>query len=198
LVSIFKKETPVMKKAEPVRTIPIMLDSIKKMEDFDMSRCTYFTIETDVPSPDWRLGTEGLEIPSYLLGVYAIIYKPLGANETFDTAESIDDLFDAIEDRPDLYVDTNDIWLPNDLFEGLPHKRGHVYRADPELFKQAYAYRQDRISKNQFTEFCRGRKGAVKFSEVETEAFRGWEARQIEAARKHYHEHPERGLKYRA
>jgi hypothetical protein len=185
-----------MKKARPASLIPVMVDSIKKVEDFDMSRCTYFTIETDGPSPDWHLGTEGIDIPSYLLGISGIIYKPLGDKDVFETPQSVDELFDLIESHPELYVDTNDIWLPNDLFEGQPHERGHLYRVDPDLFKEAYAYRQDRIPKDQFIKFCKGMRGAVIFSEVETEAFKGWQEGQIEVAKKKYHERPERALKY--
>lgn len=166
-----------------INSIPVMLDDIRKYDDFDMSRCTYFTIESDAPSPNWVLGPQSLNIPFYLLGLSGIIWKPLGDHHIFDSPESIDGLFDAIEDRSELYIDVNDIWLPNYLFDDLPHERGNVYRIEEKLFVESYLYRHDRVSLEQFLKSCEELRKSIAFSEIETKAFKKWEMNQIEQAR---------------
>jgi hypothetical protein len=186
-----------------IDSIPVILDDIKKYEDFDMSRCSYFTIESDLatesstPSPNWTLMLQAMNIPFYLIGLSGIIWKPLGEDHIFDSAEMIDDLFDIIESCMELYVDVNDIWLPNYLFHGLPHKRGYVYRITGQLFITAYRYRQEQISRDQFLEFCEEASSDIVFSEVETQAFSEWEKIQIRQAREIYPKKPESKLRHR-
>lgn len=167
-------------------TIPIIIDDIKRYETFRMSRCTFFSIAYDLSSPDWVLELEDSSIPFFLLGLSGIIWKPMGKKNRFDSCDSISQLFDKIEELPELYVDTNDIWLPNRLFKDLPHKRGFVYRVRVKLFTEALRYREDQTSQKQFLASCSGLKDSVSFSKKETDSFRKWTTEQVEEARALY------------
>ncbi len=179
-------------------TIPIIIDDIKRYDKFHMSRCTFFSIAYDLPSPDWVLELEDSSIPFFLLGLSGIIWKPMGKKKVFDSCDSISQLFDKIEEHPELYVDTNDIWLPNRSFKDLPHKRGFVYRVKVKLFTEALRYREDQISQKQFLASCSGLKGSVSFSKKETDSFRKWTTEQVEEARELYPKSKGLALKWSA
>jgi len=165
--------------------IPVIIDDVKRYREFEMTRCTYFTIECDLPSPNWVLGLNSKSIPFLLIGLSGIIFKPLGDNVVFESMESIDELFNTIESHSSLYVDTNDIWLPNNLFQDL-WRRGQVYRMDSKLFNQTFLYRQERISEDQFLRSCKELRGRIFYSEKETHSFEGWAKLQIEKAKSLY------------
>lgn len=177
-------------------SIPVILDDIKNYEDFDMSRCTYFTIESDVPLPNWVLELGNLRIPFYLLGISGIILQPIGNDNIFKSSDLIDKLFDTIESVPGLYIDTNDIWLPNFLFANLPHKRGSVYRIKEKLFLETYRYRYDKISEKRFYMLCEELSASIDYSHIETNAFKEWEKGKIEEAIRLYPKNRESELKW--
>lgn len=45
-----------------MNTIPVLIDDIKDYPNFEMTRCTYFTIDSDMPSPDWVLELDNKKI----------------------------------------------------------------------------------------------------------------------------------------
>jgi len=177
-------------------SVPLLIDDTKKYDTFQMARCTYFSIECDVPSPGWQLGIGSEPIPFLMFGLSGIVFKPFGKDPIFPSPDSIDSLFNTIEENPSLFIDTNDIWLPNEIFPLSP-KRGEVYRVDYDLFKAAYLFREDKISENKFLKICRELKGRVHYSPEESESFIGWAKRQIAEAKDRYPKKMESALKYR-
>jgi len=176
-------------------SVPILIDDLKKYDTFQMTRCTYFSIECDVPSPGWQLGMENQTIPFLMFGLFGIVFKPFEKSPIFLSPDSIDSLFNTIEENPSLFIDTNDIWLPNKIFPSSP-KRGEVYRVDYDLFKAAYLFREYKMSEDKFLEICRELGKGVRYSPEETESFRGWAERQIEKAKRLYPKKVESALKY--
>jgi hypothetical protein len=164
--------------------IPVIIDDVKKYDNFDMTRCVYFTIESDLPSPNWLLTFEGKNIPFYLLGLSGIIFKPFGEKDIFDSVDLIDDLFDSIEKNISLYVDTNDIWLPNFLFKR--QERGQVYRINNNLFLKSYLYRDNKIPESEFISYCKEIPDGLHYSLTETKIFHDWMMKQIEEATRIY------------
>lgn len=169
--------------AESTSSVPVIIDDIKNYDGFQMSRCSYFSIECDAPTTGWSLTLEKRDIPFYLLGISGVIWKPFGKDKIFHNVKLIEETFDAIEKDPSLFVDTNDIWLPNFLFEGKSHERKMVYRVSNRVFLEAYEFRQERISEKRFLENCRKFSDDVEFSEQETASFSSWTAKQIEEAK---------------
>ncbi|HEX7320648.1 MAG TPA: hypothetical protein VF399_09895 [bacterium] len=177
-------------------SIPIIVDDIKNYADFEMTRCTYFIIESDIPSPGWILGLGRFKFPFYLLGLSGIISIPLGVENRFNTSETIQSLFDEIESNTNLYVTVNDIWLPNSLFKRNYHKRGCVYRITTELFIKAYEYRYNRIHKEQFIENCRELRGRFTYSDDETSSFTSWAQGIVKKAKNIYPKNRELALRW--
>jgi hypothetical protein len=176
--------------------VPVVVDDVKRYGKFRMTRCTYFTIECDVPSSNWVLGLEKKSIPFLLIGVSGLIIRPIGGGPLFDSPDSIENLFNTIESHPSLYVDINDFWLPNHLFQE-PHRRGEVYRVGNKLFHVAYLYREERISEGRFLRRCRELRANIRFSKKETRSFGIWSRLQIERARESYPKDKGLELKWR-
>jgi len=166
-------------------SIPVIVDSVKQLDNFRMTRCTYLSIENDTPSPDWTLNNE---LPFMLNTLSGIIMEPFGGGEFVDVG-LIDDLFNQIQDTYEFFIGINDLWLPNIIFPLKKYSQGDVFRIDTALFKVAYLYNNGRISDDEYMEKCLHLKEEVPlilFSEVETAAFTRWAERQIDAAKQAY------------
>lgn len=175
-------------------SIPIMIDDVKKSNSFQMSRCTYFSIASNLPSTEITQDPV-LKIPSFMIGFTSLICYPMGHSKLFDKSEEISNLFEAVEKVEGLYVDINDIWLPNFVLDEKNRKRGRVFRILPELFKLAYDYQNGVISDDEFIKTCAEKNFHTEYSPEETEAFRQWGLEQIEHARKYYKDNPSKWLK---
>lgn len=176
--------------------IPVIVDDVKNYRNFSMTRCTYFTIECDVPSPNWVLGLKNKSIPFVLIGLSGVVSKPIGDSALFHTPESIEELFNTIETSPSLYIDMNDLWLPNVLFQA-PHRRGQVYRVENKLFNEAYLFREEKISEDHFLHRCSNLRPEIRYSEKETHSFENWGKLQIEKAKGVYPKNKNLELGYR-
>ncbi len=186
------------------RTVPLVVDDRKELPEFRMTRLTYFTIESEPglggagreEEKLWNLSNERFQVPFLLNSMSGVILGPVDGSGLFLTAASIEETFDRIEAQPSFYVDANDLWLPNFLFEKMP-ERGGVYRAGYPLFRQALYFRADMVDHDGFLDMCLELSAQLAYSEGETAAFQSWEAGQIEEAIKNYHDRPEMALKYR-
>ena len=109
-----------MKKSLPKKplTIPVIIDDVKDQPGFQMSRCTYFSLASNVPSTDITLDTR-INSPSLMVGFVSVICRPSNRSLLFDSPRKISGLFERVEKNQGLYVDINDLWLPNFLFGGL-------------------------------------------------------------------------------
>ena len=169
-----------------IDSIPVIIDNFKKYRDFEMTRCSYLMVKSDLTkgpsilSPNWMLLVQNSSIPFCLIGLSGIIWKPLGDKYIFDSPDSVKELFDAIEISPLLCADVSDLWLPTHLFNSSPQERGSVYRISGKLFSKAYSYCQEQISQEEFFEFCKQSGDEVAFSEIETRAFRVWNDMQAD------------------
>lgn len=188
----------ILKKEGMIGSVPIIIDDIKEYEGFKMSRCCYFSIEFDDLGEDWVLGFSNMAIPFMMIGLQGIISSPVGNYGSFNTASDIEYLFNLIEGNDNgLYVDVNDIWVPNSAFKDEEYfKIGSTYRMGYELFRLCYNFRNQRISKTEFLESSIEYTGQLDYSKIETESFRTWEKNQIEEARINYEENREMALEY--
>ena len=180
-----------------VATIPISVDSVKDIETYRMTRCTYFSIESSESAPGWTLSLGNIGIDFFLLGLSGIIMAPPADAPLFDTPDKIDALFEIIEANDTLYVDVNEIWLPNALFnmKGGP-RRGDVFRIGYRLFNLAYKIKEQTHTDDQFLQRLREADVPLEldYSESETAALHAWNLLQIDLNRRHYHENPEANL----
>lgn len=181
-------------KDKKIPTIPVMIDDVKDSADFHMSRCTYFSIASNLPSAEVSLDPR-MKIPSFMIGFTGVICRPSYRSVLFDKPKKISGLFERVERNENLYVDINDIWLPNYVFDDKNRKRSSVYRIGPELFKLAFNYQNEIISDKDFLKICKERNLKAEFSPEETESFKIWGQKQIKHARKYYKKNPSQWLK---
>jgi hypothetical protein len=174
--------------------LPIIIDDQKNFDDFNMTRCSYYTIECEDPVGNWEMKLRERNIPCHLLGISGVIFKPIGEKRYFESPEDIDELFDSIERDP-YYIDSDYIWLPNLLLKEA--KRGQVYRITNDLLNKAIQFKDKRITINEFKSYCKEYMESISPSEKETETFNKWEEYQIRKLIDLYHEDLSKHLKYR-
>jgi hypothetical protein len=193
--------------------IPVLLDDVKHLDNFTMTRFAFFTIEAATAIDDWVTLLRVRDIPFLLIGISSVIHRPDLEATRFTSPEQIDRLFNVIEEIEGLVCETAHIWLPNFLFEGgdkwdlslglenSPATRGAVWRVSFGLFQNALRFRQEVISAARFSEACHAlltySKAPVTHSPKETAVFREWSIAQIDAARYNYEEQrkdPSRGV----
>lgn len=185
-----------MKKYLPKKslTIPVIIDDVKDQSGFQMSRCTYFSIASNFPSTDITLDPR-INLPSIMVGFISVICRPSNRSMLFDNTRKLSGLFERVEKNQGLYVDINDLWLPNFLFDDKNRKRSSVYRIGSELFKLAFRFQKETISDVDFIKSCQDMKLTAEYSPKETETFSEWGNEQIGRARKYYKDNPAKWLK---
>ena len=193
-------------------TIPILIDDIKQLQDFNMTRGTFFTIDASGMGDDWVAMLRGQGVPFLILGITNVLHRPDLDDLLFASAGMIDRLFDQIEAVEGLVVESEYVWLPNFLFD--PHmgyfssqdkpdqlSRGAVWRIGFGLFQMALTFRQEVIPTETYLERCRQvlQPGQIEigYSPEESAAFQAWSGEQYQAAKKNFVEQradPERGV----
>jgi hypothetical protein len=193
-------------------TIPILVDDVKQLKDFNMTRGSFFTIDASGMGDDWVAILRGREVPFMILGVTNVLHRPDTDNLLFVSATSIEQLFDQIESVEGLVVESEYIWLPNFLFD--PHiglysaneqpiqlERGAVWRIGFGLFQMAVTFLQEVIPADTYQERCWQmiQSGQVElgYSHEESISFREWSDAQFTEAKKHFLEQrqdPQRGV----
>lgn len=192
---------------------PVLIDDVKMLNEFNMTRCTVFTINAELADNDWVAQLRLRGIPFQLIGLTAVICRPEVDIPRFSDPTQIDSLFNRIEQSGELVVESGQLWIPNELFSSYASSsatqegdhqelnRGEVWRATFGLIQRALKYQRELVNTAQFVGDCaalddRG-SAALTYSTVETEVFRNWSVGQIENARIHYQhqkEEPEFGV----
>jgi len=202
--------------------IPVIVDDVKSFADFHMTRCTFYGIEASAAVHDWVADLRVRSVPFVLFGLSAALHRPGAGQERFSAAEQVDGLFDAIEDTEGLLVETEHVWIPNDLFTDAGSgsaatpgsgalagsgkavdapARGDVFRVHRELFRRALQFQRGVTGAGRFAEECRTLASSygrlVESSPAETQVFREWSAAQLRQARDNYQRQkadPDRGV----
>ncbi len=172
-------------------TIPIIIDAIKQFQDFDFSRCSFFSIECDEclsPIPARRdLSSPPFYQPN-ISGMPRVIFKPIDGTDVFDTVKKIDDLFDLVEDDDTFYIDTNDIFLPNTFFKDSGRLAGEdVFRIPTDVFDAALWARERTLNRDRLLRTCSVHPKGAQFEPLETKAFQDWGKQQINETKSRYH-----------
>lgn len=170
-------------------SIPIFLDDVKQLEEFEMARFNYLSIEADESQADWRIMLGSLKIPVFISGLTAAICQPSQDKIFFDSIADLDGLFDLFETEMGLMIETPDIWIPNMILPPLENlRKGDVFRIDQLLLHTALLFRSGRSERREFVETCSGLSIRPKYSARETSVFAEWNLSQIEAAKAFYAE----------
>jgi hypothetical protein len=155
------------------QSIPVMVDDRKDIGEFMMTRVAYFYVEAVEPSPDIPIDHRSLDIPVLPLEFSGVIHRPIDEKERFETPEQIEELFRTVERHTALYVDSDNIWIPNKLFDKKP-ERGDIYRVPFGSFVKLYALCRDDATLNAGIARFQDKHNLILFSKIETIAFAKW------------------------
>jgi hypothetical protein len=164
-------------------TVPIVVDSRKDHGSFQMTRCSYLSIQSTKPLRDWDLHIRGTHLPILLLNLEAVVYQPLSPHAIthFSSPDHFEGLWTAVEDAG-LEVVIEELWLPNFAFRHIDPEPGHVYRILDKLFAEAAALRDGRSDFETLASLIERTEDGVVFSEEETYSLAGWWRRHHDAA----------------
>jgi len=171
--------------------IPVVVDAIKQRDEFSMARCSYFCIQSETPLLPGTLSMYAPDVPVVMMNLTAIIIAPAADKNRFTSAGEFRDLFERVEKDDELYIDTNDIWMPNSLFGKKMPKRGSVYRIGTALFVQALRYRNEEISDSLYLAQTDGMQQELLFSAEETAVLSQWSEIEINLIRTEVRANPE-------
>jgi hypothetical protein len=100
--------------------VPVLVDDRpKRLGDFQMTRCTFFSVVATDAVDDWVARLRAEKVPFLLMGLFAVIHRPDLESARFTSPEQISALFDRIDDMEGLVVENAHIWLPNFLLEAV-------------------------------------------------------------------------------
>lgn len=176
-------------------TVPVALDSSAPADPTVLVRVIYFSITAEHPDLPMELTVSGVSFDFILLGLEGIILTPVAPETEFVSADEIDRLIDAIESptssQPHLFAfGTSSLWVP---YEALLRskknaqsrdmaERGDVFRLSVEAFRKAWRFTDSQVDESAlrgfFSDDASPNAPLVRYSPVETRAFREWAARQ--------------------
>lgn len=198
------KETPSEIGRQDRRDIPVMLDDVKDLGEFRMTRCTFFRIEAGAAVVDYVAKLRGLGVPFTIFGSTSVVNRPSSKSSQFESPAQIEALFDRIEGVEGLVVETSHLWFPNSLFseeaqiqnestdQQAPMRRGAVWRVARGLFALGLQFRRELISADRFLDrteqLMRSQPNSLRYNQAESEIFRQWSADQIRASQRNYEE----------
>jgi len=170
-------------------SIPVVADVERNVDGIEMIRCSYYSIQSDTPIPNWNMNAFGTSIQILLLNLEAILVGPTHEGVKFRDVADIESMYDFAEQNEGLFVDINDIWIPSAWFSGYKIEQGFVYRISQDNFTLCWQLRNSNISSEEFifrSEFLD--RPNIRLSEEETVVLRAWTKKQINKSQEIYQE----------
>ncbi len=187
-------------------SFPVQVDHIVDSFLSAKTRCAFFRVE--IPGLIVLPDNAGMlvSVNNCLLVTYsrwaAITGISLKENSNciFESATQIDRVLDLIDRTETLMTDIGYIWVPNSLLQVTKEPdNGDVYRLSWKLFSRCYSQIQ---TESQFLVW--DSEGIeltdLRYSPIETAAFREWREQQVAKSRERYHseKYSQRRMKNRA
>jgi hypothetical protein len=176
-------------------TIPVQIDSIKQMDDFQQTRCVYYRLEKTNGPVGWPLGANVTNMHIWTWGDWGVLTGPDFTAEGasyFDSKESIIKTIDRVESIEDMCIEQGYIWIPNELILSRMSKAkvrvGDIFRMSETLFRDCYRYTADMISESEWLESCEAHSDGISYSSKETEVFRQWRKEQVGLFKERHHD----------
>ncbi len=177
-------------------TIPVQIDSVKEMEDFQRTRCTYYRVELEDGYVFRKTRYLLTSSAFFAAGIsWAALAGPVlmdgSESDLFLTRESISATIDSLHSNEKLSLDMGYLWIPNFMFEkyspGIPSHEGDVYRLSLPYFRYCYRYTAGTIPVEEWLNPKKRFRQPLRLSMDETMAFREWRKAQISISHKRYH-----------
>ena len=144
-------------------TIPVQIDDIRHLADFQKTRCNYFRIEfSEGPFTGTYPVSSGLdELRVAAWGNWAVLTGPtIGVDDQdlFLSPDSIGQTFMNIDETEGLFLDLGYVWLPNKIFSAKTGKDdiriGDVYRLSTQLFQKCFLFVAEMITEKEWLDYC--------------------------------------------
>ena len=165
---------------QKILQIPVITDVKRNIDNIIMIRCSYYSIQSEIPMPNWTINAFGTSTPMLLLNLEAILVGPLQNVDKFSRMDDIDSMYNFVEQNEGLFVDINDVWIPIEWFGVNEIKQGLVYRISQENFSLCWKLKNDTISAEEFLYESKNiNEPFISFSEEETLIFQDWTKKQI-------------------
>jgi len=180
------------------QTIPVLIDDIKRLKDFQRTRCTYFRIEfSERPFTGTFPVSSAGKFRVAAWGNWAVLTGPAaetGKKDLFLSPDSIRSTLMKIEEDEELFLDLGYIWIPNQVI-GIKGKSkavtdirtGDVYRLSTPFFQKCYSFAAETITGKEWRKYCLSSPKEIHPSPDETKAFREWRKMQIQSSYDRYH-----------
>jgi hypothetical protein len=156
--------------------VPILIETLSR-PFFPMVRCFYLAVEFDTPDDGWALEIGGERFPLLMLGLTGVVQAAFDG-EHFHEPYLIERFIDIVEAKGGL-ISFEDIWIPKEVFHRAVAV-GDVYRVGIALFREAFRFRDSRMSEERFRGIAQEFRNQIEFSPQETGAFRNWSSGTIE------------------
>jgi len=177
-------------------TIPVQIDSIKEMMEFQRTRCLYYRVELEdgyIFRKTRYLHGSGAFFAAGMS--WAALAGPVAGNGKEDTLfltpEIINRTIQSLHTNDKLSLDLGYLWVPNSMFQkavpGVPIREGDVYRLSLPYFRYCYRFTMGKIPDSDWLNPRKRFRNPIQPSMAETEAFRKWRLEQIEISRTRYH-----------
>lgn len=177
-------------------TIPVQIDSIKEMEDFQRTRCLYYRVELEdgyvFRKTRYLLSSSAF----FAAGVsWAALAGPVlldgVEHELFLTADLITRTITSLNGNEKLSLDMGYLWVPNSMFQkaapGVSIRAGDVYRLSLPYFRYCYRFTMGKIPDEDWLNPRKRFREPIHPSPQETEAFRQWRLEQIAISHRRFH-----------
>ena len=178
------------------KSIPVMVDDRKDLGEFMMTRVAYYYVEAIEPSPDIPIDFRNLGIPVLTLEFSGVIHRPSELKEYFETPDQVEEVFRTVERHPSLYVDSDNLWIPNKLFD-KPPERGDIFRVPFDLFTKLYLLCRNDATLGPGISRLNDKHNRITFSKIETIAFGKWTDGIVENVKAAYPKNESLKLKWR-
>ncbi len=171
-------------------TVPVFIDSVKRMDDFECTRCIYYRLEFTHEPPTWppSAPADGTYAVANL-GGWAVLCGPGGA-ERFDSSIDIEATLDELAGDDDISFDLGYCWLPNAALEAADPdgtvRAGDVLRLPAPLFRLCCRHAAGQVGDEPWRAGFATSEPVVELSVSETEAFRAWRRTRIDKTRQRY------------
>lgn len=171
--------------------IPLIVDSVKTAEDFEMTRMSYwvidFSLEETRPS---HVSSASIHILT--TGAQGILLGPSDNESVFSSGEILEKTFSKFGESSEISVETASLWLPNSFLADVHSKftSGDVFRASADVFSLGRRFGKNTIEQAVFVDTISGLDPAqhMRYSQIETRALIEWSRLQIADKRKQYEE----------
>jgi len=177
-------------------TIPVRIDSVKQIGEFQRTRCIYYRVEFDdmLLQGPFSLSMQDtnlrIEFANWNWAVLSGSMNDFDEKNLFDSSQAINQIFQTIEEFDEIFLDLGHIWLPNDMPALVSQNNkiciGDVYRLSARVFYRCYLLASERIKENEWYEYCMSHPEDLWLSEQETTAFRNWRNEEIEKTKTRY------------